>query len=138
MEELKRAQNGGMDESSRQELRESQFTVTEHTAQIQELQDKVNSMGDSREFQDVESVCSSTLSHVPTQPEIVSRPCGFPSRDQCQRPHTRNLLGTSGDVFEHSAAPVESTTSLKKSCCMDKISFSSFDGSVFSRTGKLV
>ena len=75
--ECKRAQNWGMDEFSRQELRESQFTVTEPTPQIQELQDKENSMNDSREFQDVESVCSSRLSHVPTHPVIVSSPCGF-------------------------------------------------------------
>ena len=35
MEELKRAKNCGMDEFSCQKLRESEFTVTEHTAQIQ-------------------------------------------------------------------------------------------------------
>ena len=51
LEGLKRAQQWRTDEFSRQE---SQFTVNELTAQIKELQDKVNSMNDSREFQDVE------------------------------------------------------------------------------------
>ena len=41
MEELMRAQDWG------QELRESQCAVTQLTAQIQELQDKVNNMNDS-------------------------------------------------------------------------------------------
>ena len=73
----------------------TQFTVTEFRAQIQELQDKANSINDSREFQDVESVCSSRFTHVPTQPVIVSSLCGFPSWDQCERPDTRNFLSTS-------------------------------------------
>ena len=37
-----------MDEFSRQELLVGQFTVTEFTAQIQALQDKVKSMNDPR------------------------------------------------------------------------------------------
>ena len=112
MEELEKAQNWRMGEFSRQELRESQFIVTELTAQVQE--DKVRSMSDSREFQDFESVCSSRLSHVPSQPVIVSSPCGVPSRNHCQRLDTRTLLGISGDVFENSAAPIQSTTSIQK------------------------
>ena len=47
-----------IDEFSMQKLRESQATVHELTSPIQELQDRVNLMNDSREFQDVESVCS--------------------------------------------------------------------------------
>ena len=87
--------------------------MNELTAQIQELQDKVKSMSDSREFQDVESACSSRLSHVPSQPVIVPSPCGMLSRDYCQRPDTRDLLGTSGNVFEHPSAAVQSTTSVQ-------------------------
>ena len=42
-----------IDEFSMQELRESQATTHELTSQIQELQERVNLMNDSREFQDV-------------------------------------------------------------------------------------
>ena len=48
MKELTRAQDSRTDEFSRLELRETQFTVNELTAQIQELQDRVNSLNDSR------------------------------------------------------------------------------------------
>ena len=63
-----------MAELSRVELRESQNPVTQLTAQIEELPDKVNSMSDFRDFQDAQSVCSSWLFVVPMQP------CMFPSR----------------------------------------------------------
>ena len=53
VEELKRAQEMRIDEFSMQELRESQATTHELTSQLQELQERVNLMNDSREFQDV-------------------------------------------------------------------------------------
>ena len=131
MEELMRVQDWSMDEFFRQELRESQCAATQLTAQIQELQDKVNNMNDSREFQDVEAVCSSRLSHVPVHPPFASSPCGNSSRDQCQRPDTRILRGISGDVFENTVAPIESTTSIRKGLVQGRDPVSSFDGSVF-------
>ena len=51
--ELKRAQEMRIDEFSSNELRESQATFNELTSQIQELEERVNLMNDSREFQDV-------------------------------------------------------------------------------------
>ena len=65
--ELKRAQEMRIDEFSRNELRESHATIQELTSQIQGLQERMNCMNDSREFQDVESICSGKLSHVPSQ-----------------------------------------------------------------------
>ena len=53
-----------MDEFSQQESRVSQSSVNQFTVQIQELQDKVNSLNDSRDFQDLETASSSELSHV--------------------------------------------------------------------------
>ena len=99
---MKRAQEMRSDEYSRQELRENQATLQELNSQIQELQDRVNLMNDSTEFQDVESMCSGKLSHVPSQPAIVPSPCGLLSRDQSLRPDTWNLLGTSGNVIRQS------------------------------------
>ena len=110
MEELKRAQEMRIDEFSKQEARKSQATVHELTSQIQELQDRVNLMNDSREFQDVESVCSGKLSHVPSQPAVVPSPRCMLSRDQSLRPDTWNLLGTSGNVFESPLAPIDSSS----------------------------
>ena len=50
MEELKRVQELRIDESSRRRLIENQDTIKELTARIQELQNEVNCMNDSRDF----------------------------------------------------------------------------------------
>ena len=73
---------------SRHELRESQAAIQELTTQIQELQERVNFVNGSREFQDVESICSGKLSHVPRQLAVAPSPCGMLSRDQSVRPGT--------------------------------------------------
>ena len=67
MEELKRVQELRIDEFSKRRLIENQDTINELTARIQELQNEVKCMNDSRDFKDAESVrCGS--SHVPSQP----------------------------------------------------------------------
>ena len=50
MEELKRVQESRFDESSRRRLIENQDTINELRARIQELQNEVNCMSDSRYF----------------------------------------------------------------------------------------
>ena len=87
---LTRAQELRIDEFSRHDLRESQSTKNELTSQIEELQERVKNMNDSREFQDVESICSDNLSHVPSQPAIVPSLDGMLSRNQRLRPDTWN------------------------------------------------
>ena len=67
---------------------ECQDTVAELTARIQELQNEVDCLNDSRDFEDVEA--RSGLSHVPSQPALLppfrdpdgmlSRSVGTPSR----------------------------------------------------------
>ena len=49
VEELKRAQEMRIDEFSRNELRESHATLQELTSQLQELQERMNCMNDSRD-----------------------------------------------------------------------------------------
>ena len=66
MEELKRVQELRVDEFSRRRLIENQDTMNELTARIQELQNEVTCMNDSRDFKDAESVRSGP-SHVPSQ-----------------------------------------------------------------------
>ena len=47
-----------VDDFSLKEMRESHATIQELTSQIQDLQERVTCMNDSREFQDFESICS--------------------------------------------------------------------------------
>ena len=66
-EELKRIQGSTFDTISRRRLIEDRDTILELTARIQQLQNEVNCLNDSRDFQDAESVCSGQ-SHVTSQP----------------------------------------------------------------------
>ena len=70
MEELKRVQELRVDEFSKRRLIENQNTINELTARTQELQNEVNCMNDSRDFQDAESVRSGH-SHVTSQPAYL-------------------------------------------------------------------
>ena len=67
MEELKRFQGSTFDEFSRRRLIEDRDTILEFTAKIQEPQNELNCMNDSRDCKDAESVRSG-LSHVTSQP----------------------------------------------------------------------
>ena len=67
MEALKRLQGSIFDTFSRRKLIEDRDTILELTAKIQELQNEVNCMNDSRDFKDAESVRSGQ-SHVTSQP----------------------------------------------------------------------
>ena len=63
---------------------------------LQELQEGVNCMNDSQDFQDLESICSGKLSHVLSQPAVVQRPRSMLNRDRSLKPETWNL--TTADV----------------------------------------
>ena len=80
-------------------------TINELTARIQELQNEINCMNDSRVFQDVESVRSGP-SHVPSQPALLPPhrdPEGLLSRNN-QPPDIWNSKGTSRNVFANPRA----------------------------------
>ena len=70
MEELKKVQELRINTFSRRRLIENQDTLNELTARIQELQNEVNCMNDSRDLEDAESVRSGQ-SHVPSQPALL-------------------------------------------------------------------
>ena len=100
MEELKRVQGLRVDESSRRRLIENQDTVNELTARIQELQNEVNCLNDSRVFEDAESVRSGQ-SHVPSQPALLPPyrdPRGLLSRNN-QPPEILEYAGYIGKRF---------------------------------------
>ena len=71
MKELKRFQSSTFDTLARRRLAEDRDTIHELTGKIQEIQNEINCMSDSRDFLDAESVRSG-LSHVPSQ--LVSFP----------------------------------------------------------------
>ena len=66
---------------------------------------KAAGMDDSREFQDVESICNRELSHVPSQRAVVPSPRSMLSRDQSLRSDTWNLSKTQGNVFGNPQTP---------------------------------
>ena len=115
MEELKKFQSSTFDTIARRRFVEDQDTILELTAKIQELQNEINCMNDSRDFQDAESVRSGH-SHVTSQPVffpphpipcgMLSRFLGMPSRNNGP-PIIWDTHGISGNVF---ASPVASST----------------------------
>ena len=107
MEELKRFHGSTFDTIARRKLVEDQDTILELTGKIQELQNEINCMNDSRDFQDAESVRSGH-SHVTSQPVslprhpipggMLSRSIGMPSRKDGP-PSFWDTHGISGNVF---------------------------------------
>ena len=105
MEELKRVQELRIDELSRRRLIENQDTINELTARIQELQNEVTCMNDSRDFKDAEAVRSG-LSHVTSQLALLRLcrdPGGLLSRND-KPPDIWDTHGTSGNVFANPTA----------------------------------
>ena len=67
MEELRKFQSSAFDTMARQKFIEDQNTILELSGRVQELQNEVNCMKDSKDFQDAESVRSRN-SHVTSRP----------------------------------------------------------------------
>ena len=67
MEELRKFESSTFDTLARRKLIEDQNTILELSGGVQELQNEVNCMNDSKDFQDAESVRSGD-SHVTSQP----------------------------------------------------------------------
>ena len=89
MEELKKFQSSTFDTIARRRLVEDQDTILGLTGKMQDLQNEINCMNDSRDSQDAESVRSGN-SHVTSRPVsfpphpipegMLSRSYGVPSR----------------------------------------------------------
>ena len=115
MEELRKFQSSTFDTHAK--LIEDQNTIMELSGRVQELQNEVNCMNDSQDFQDAESVRSGN-SHVTSQPmffpkhpipEGLLRPSFVSPRRKEGPPCIWDTHGISGNVFAHpqasSAAP---------------------------------
>ena len=107
MEEFNRFQRSTFDGFSTRKLIEDRDTILELTAKIQELQNEVHCMNDSRDFKDAESVRSGQ-SHVTSQLAffpLFREPCGMQRRSLCCRaatigpPRIWDTHGVSGNVF---------------------------------------
>ena len=115
MAELKKFQSSTFDTIARRRLIEDQDTILELTGKTQELQNEINCMNDSRDFQDAESVRSGN-SHVSSQPVsfpphpipggMLSSSVGMPSRKDGP-PSIWDTHGFSRNVF---ANPVASSS----------------------------
>ena len=107
MEELKKFQSSTFGTLARRRLVEDQDTILELSGRIQELQNDVNCMNGSKDFQDAESIRSGN-SHVTSRPVsfpphpipggMLSRSIGMPSRREGP-PSIWDTHGTSGTVF---------------------------------------
>ena len=112
MEELRKFQSSTYDTLARKKLIEDQNTIMELSGRLQELQNEVNCMNDSKDFQDAESVRSGN-SHVTSQPmsfpthpipEGMLRPSFVSPRRKEGPPSIGDTHGTSGNVFAHPQA----------------------------------
>ena len=115
MEELRKFQSSTFDTHAK--LIEDQNTIMELSGRLQELQNEVNCMNDSKDFQDAESVRSGNY-HVTSQPmlfpehripEGMLRPSFVSPRRKEGLPDIWDTPGISGNVFANphasSAAP---------------------------------
>ena len=107
MEELQKFQSSTFDTIARRKLIEDQNTIMELSARFQELQNEVNCMNASKDFQDPESVRSGN-SHVTSQPmlfpkhpipEGLLRPSFVSPRRKEGLPDIWDTPGISGNVF---------------------------------------
>ena len=88
-----------IDELSMQQERNPP-AVNQFLTQIQDLQNKVNSLTDAREFYDPDTAGSSGASHVPSQLLNIPSPRSILSCDSGWPLDTRNSTDISGNVFE--------------------------------------
>ena len=107
MEELRKFQSSTFDTIARRKLIEDQNTILELSGRVQELQNEVNCMNDSKDFQDAESVRSGN-SHVTSQPRLfpkhpipegLLRPSFVLPRRKEGPPNMWDTYGISGKLF---------------------------------------
>ena len=112
MEELRKLQSSTFDTLTRQKFIEDKNTIMELSGRLQELQNEVNCMNDSEDFQDAESVRSGN-SHVTSQPGLFPRhppfegmlkPAFISQRQTEEPPNIRDTSGISGNVFANPQA----------------------------------
>ena len=108
MKELQEFQNSTFDEFTQQKFIEDQKIIMELSGRLQELQNEVNCMNDSRDFRDAESICSGN-SHVTSPPGLfpkhppfqgMLRP-SFISQRQTEEPPISGIHPVNQETFLH-------------------------------------
>ena len=109
MKELQKFKNSTFDEFTKQKFIEDQKTIMEVSGRLQELQNEVNCMNDSKDFCDAESICSGN-SHFTSQPglfpkhppfEGLLRPSFISQRQTEEPPNIRDTSDIARNVFAH-------------------------------------
>ena len=104
LEKMKRAQVQQVDEMSTQKLK-----TIQHTSQLQQLPEQMNSMNSSGEFQDIESKKKSgRLCHVSSQLEMIPSSRALLSRDKRLLLDTWNQSGVQENFFGNQFSTFES------------------------------
>ena len=112
MKELQKFQNSTFDEFTKQKFIEDQKIIMELSGRLQEIQNEVNCMNDSKDFQDAESIRSGN-SHVTSPPGLFPRhppfegmlkPAFISQRQDEEPPNIWDTSGISGNVFAHPQA----------------------------------
>ena len=110
--ELQKFQNSAFDEFTQKKFIEDQKTIMELSGRLQELQNEVNFMNDSKDFMDAESTCSGNP-HVTSPPGLFPRhpplegllkPAFISQRQDEEPPNIWDTSGISGNVFAHPQA----------------------------------
>ena len=97
--ESRREEVRSQEELPLQKLRENHETIQKLTSQLQEMQDQMNSVNESGEFQEVESNNSGRLSYVCSQPAMIPSARSMLSRDKRLPLDTWNASGLQENVF---------------------------------------
>ena len=106
--ELQKFQNSTFDEFTKKKF-EDQKIIMELSGRLQELQNEVNFMNDSKDFRDAQSTCSGNP-HVTSPPGLFPRhppfegllkPAFISQRQTEEPPNIRDTSGISGNVFAH-------------------------------------
>ena len=110
--ELQKFQNSAFDEFTQKKFVEDQKTIMELSGRLQELQNELNFMNDSKDFMDAESTCSGNP-HVTSPPglfprhppfEGMLRPPFVSPRRRDGPPDIWDTSGFSGNVFANPQA----------------------------------
>ena len=117
--ELQKFQNSAFDEFTQKKFIEDQKTIMELSGRLQELQNEVNFMNDSKDFMDAESTCSGNP-HVTSPPGLFPRhppfegmlkPAFISQRQDEEPPNIWDTSSISGNVFCTSTSFVVSSAS---------------------------
>ena len=110
--ELQKFENSAFDEFTQKKFIEDQKTIMELSGRLQELQNEVKFMNDSKDFMDAESTCSGNP-HVTSPPGLFPRhppfegllkPAFISQRQDEEPPNIWDTSSISGNVFAHPQA----------------------------------